>query len=42
MARIVVVGGNFAGLTCSLELSRKLGHEHEIIMISKSPSFLKS
>jgi len=40
MARIVVVGGNFAGLTCSLELSRKLGHEHEIIMISKSPSFL--
>lgn len=40
MARIIVVGGNFAGLTSALELKRKLGSNHEIIMISKSASFL--
>lgn len=40
MARIIVVGGNFAGLTSALELSRKLSHDHEIIMISKSANFL--
>lgn len=40
MARIIVVGGNFAGLTSALELRRKLGHKHEVIMISKSPNFL--
>ncbi|KUO78036.1 MAG: pyridine nucleotide-disulfide oxidoreductase [Desulfosporosinus sp. BRH_c37] len=40
MARIIVVGGNFAGLTSALELRRKLGHDHEVIMISKSSNFL--
>ena len=40
MARIIVAGGNFAGLTSALELRRKLGHGHEVIMISKSPNFL--
>ena len=40
MARIIVVGGNFAGLTSALELKRKLGHDHEVTMISKSPDFL--
>lgn len=40
MSKIVVVGGNFAGLTSALELKRKLGSEHEVIMISKSPNFL--
>ena len=35
-----MVGSNFAGLTSVLELSRKLGHDHEVIMISKSPNFL--
>lgn len=40
MARIIVVGGNFAGLTSALELRRKLGHGHEVIMISKSPKFV--
>ncbi|MDR3583881.1 MAG: FAD/NAD(P)-binding oxidoreductase [Desulfosporosinus sp.] len=40
MAKIIVVGGNFAGLTSALELRRKLGHDHEVIMISKSPNFL--
>lgn len=40
MAKIIIVGGNFAGLTSALELKRKLKHRHEIIMISKSPVFL--
>lgn len=40
MAKIIVLGGNFAGLTSALELKRKLGAEHEVIMISKSPNFL--
>lgn len=40
MAKIIVAGGNFAGLTSALELRRKIGYDHEIIMISKSPNFL--
>ncbi len=40
MAKIVVVGGNFAGLTSALELKRKLGQGHQVIMITKSPVFL--
>ena len=39
MAKIIVIGGNFAGLTSALELKRKLGNAH-VIMISKSPVFL--
>lgn len=40
MSQIIVVGGNFAGLTSALELKRKLGNMCEIKMISKSPYFL--
>lgn len=40
MARIIVAGGNFSGLTSALELRRKIGHHHEITLISKSPDFL--
>lgn len=40
MANVVVVGGNFAGLTSALELKRKLGKEHKIMLISKSTVFL--
>ncbi|MFZ3102470.1 MAG: FAD-dependent oxidoreductase [Desulfitobacteriaceae bacterium] len=40
MGKIIVVGGNFAGLTSALELKRKLGNSHEVIMISKLPYFL--
>ena len=40
MAKIVVIGGNFAGLTCALELKRKLGKEHDVMMFSKSSVFL--
>ena len=40
MAQIIVVGGNFAGLTSALELKRKLGNTCEVKLISKLPYFL--
>src|SRR5680860_1321062 len=41
MAKIIVIGANFAGLTCALELRRKLElTDHEVVLISKSPVFL--
>lgn len=40
MARIIVLGGNFAGMTAALELRRKLGKEHTITVVSASKNFL--
>lgn len=40
MITTVVVGGNFAGLTAALELKRKGGKEHKVIVIDKSDKFL--
>jgi sulfide:quinone oxidoreductase len=40
MATIAVVGGNFAGLTSALELRRRLGPDHEMIVVSRSDAFL--
>ncbi len=40
MTKTVVVGGNFAGLTAALELKRKGGAQHEVVLVSKSPVFL--
>lgn len=41
MAKILVIGANFAGLTCALELRRKLDlKHHQVVLISKSPVFL--
>lgn len=45
MAAIVVVGGNFAGLTAALETRRRLRKvdprgQHEILVISRSPDFV--
>ncbi len=39
MAKVAVIGGNFAGLTGALEAKRKLGKEHEVILISKTDKF---
>lgn len=39
MNQIVVIGGNFAGLTSALELKRRLGTSCKVIMISKFPYF---
>ncbi|MDX1761165.1 MAG: FAD-dependent oxidoreductase [Christiangramia sp.] len=38
--KTVVIGGNFAGMTAALELRRKTGKEHQVLMIDKSPLFL--
>ncbi len=40
MTTTVIVGGNFAGLTAALELKRKGGKDHKVIVIDKSPVFL--
>lgn len=40
MNQIIVIGGNFAGLTSALELKRRLGYSCRVIMISKLPYFL--
>lgn len=40
MNQIIVIGGNFAGLTSALELKRRLGYSCKVIMISKLPYFL--
>lgn len=40
MITTVVIGGNFAGLTAALELKRKGGKEHKVIVIDKSDKFL--
>lgn len=40
MANILVLGGNFAGVTAALELRRKLGKEHSVRVISPAENFL--
>jgi sulfide:quinone oxidoreductase len=43
MKQIVVLGGNFAGMTAAIETARKLrkaGVEHKVTCISASPKFL--
>ncbi|MFA5801339.1 MAG: FAD/NAD(P)-binding oxidoreductase [Thermoleophilia bacterium] len=40
MSKVVVIGGSFAGLTGALEAKRKLGSTTEVILISKTDSFV--
>lgn len=40
MAHVVVLGGNFAGVTAALESRRKLGKDHKITVISPTDKFL--
>ncbi len=40
MARIIVLGSNFAGVSAALEVKRKLGKEHEVMVISPTEKFL--
>lgn len=40
MSRVIVIGGSFAGLTGALEAKRKLGKDHEVILISKAEDFV--
>jgi sulfide:quinone oxidoreductase len=39
-ARIVILGGGFAGITAALELRRRLGSDHAVTLIERSPLFL--
>lgn len=38
--KIVIVGSNFAGLTAAVELKKKLGDAHDVLVISKDEKFL--
>ncbi|MDX2286707.1 MAG: FAD-dependent oxidoreductase [Bacteroidia bacterium] len=40
MAKTVILGSNFAGMTAALEIRRKLGPEHEVLVVSPSKNFL--
>jgi sulfide:quinone oxidoreductase len=40
VARIVVLGGGFGGITGALELRRRLGPGHAVVLIERSPVFL--
>lgn len=39
MARVIVIGGSFAGITGALEARRRLGKDHEVLLISKTDKF---
>ncbi len=39
MARVIVIGGSFAGITGALEAKRRLGMDHEVLLISKTDKF---
>lgn len=40
MSSTIVIGGSFAGLTGALELKRKLGAGHRVVLIAKSDEFV--
>lgn len=40
MANILVLGGGFGGVVAAEELAKKLGHEHQITLVSRSDKFL--
>lgn len=40
MAKVIVIGGSFAGLTGALEAKRKLGSGHQVTLISKTEDFV--
>ncbi len=40
MAKICVIGAGFAGHTAALYLGDKLGREHQVTVINRSPDFV--
>ena len=40
MAKVVIVGGGFAGVVAAESLAKKLGDEHEVTLVSRSRKFL--
>jgi NADH dehydrogenase FAD-containing subunit len=40
MARILILGGGFAGVVCAERLAKELGDEHQITLVSRSRQFV--
>jgi sulfide:quinone oxidoreductase len=40
MANVVILGGGFAGVVAAESLAKKLGHEHQITLVSQRPDFV--
>ena len=40
MAKVLIVGGGFGGVVAAESLAKKLGHDHEITLVSRSRKFL--
>ncbi len=40
MARILVLGGGFGGVSTATELRKALGDDHEVVLVDRSPSFV--
>lgn len=40
MAKVLIVGGGFAGVVAAESLVKRLGHEHQITLVSRSRKFL--
>ncbi|HLZ88857.1 MAG TPA: FAD-dependent oxidoreductase [Puia sp.] len=38
--KVIVIGGNFAGFTASIEIKRKLKEKAEVLLIDRNPDFL--
>lgn len=38
--KVIVIGGNFAGFTASIQIKRKLGKEADVMVIDRSPDLL--
>ena len=37
--RVVIIGSSFAGLTAALELKKRVGDRHEIVVLDPRPDF---
>jgi len=40
MANVVILGGGFAGVVAAESLAKKLGHEHQLTLVSQRPGFV--
>lgn len=40
MAKVLILGGGFAGVVAAESLAKKLGHEHQISLVSRSSDFV--
>jgi sulfide:quinone oxidoreductase len=40
MAKVLVLGGGFGGVVAAESLAKRLGHEHQIMLVSRSSNFI--